>query len=178
MIIVSLVGGPGAGKTTNALLLAGKLKAAGVEAEYVSEAARDRHLEGKLASAAQFDLLASQMKRVVRCFGSGIQVIVTDSPIILQAIYAHSEAERERVIACHDMLAAVCDQRIFVIRRASDKDHSMVGRAHDAEQAKSLDVEVVTLLQLLRVPFTTLARECASDEIFNEIMGSLPLPTP
>ena len=76
-LIVNLYGGPGSGKSTGAAYIFSKLKMAGVDAEYVTEYAKDKVWEGnKEVFNCQFYITGKQVFRIHRCFGK-VDVIVT-----------------------------------------------------------------------------------------------------
>ena len=90
-LVVNLYGGPGTGKSTGAGIITGLLKAAGVDAEYVSEVAKDKVWEeNREALSNQAYMFGSQYYRISRVLGK-VDVIVTDSPLLLAFIYNHDE---------------------------------------------------------------------------------------
>lgn len=170
-LLINLYGGPGAGKTTTALRLTGALKAAGYEAEYVPEYARDLALEERLNVTPQFDILMEQTKRIMRTIGTGIDIVVTDSPILLQSLYSATAADRERAVVMHTALATVFDMMNFLIDN-NRLSHSMVGRITSKEDAQAIDGMSMKMLveggyEFLRVPkekaFDTILR-CIHEE--------------
>ena len=106
-IIVNAFGGPGSGKTTAAWEICAELKKAGILAEYVSEYAKELVYEMNSPSRAESDrakrllngsmesqgiLFAEQKHRVDRLMGQ-VAVVVTDSPILLSAVYANNRTQ-------------------------------------------------------------------------------------
>ena len=93
-IVVNLFAGPGAGKSTGAAYIFSKLKMAGVDAEYVTEFAKDKVWENNKDSLrkCQFYITGKQAWRMARCAGK-VDIIVTDSPILLSAMYASDNPE-------------------------------------------------------------------------------------
>lgn len=90
MIVVNLCGAPGAGKSTGAAYIFSKLKMAGINAELVTEFAKDKVWEGSQAVFEnQLYMLAKQYFRITRCENK-VDVIVTDSPILLSLIYGQN----------------------------------------------------------------------------------------
>jgi len=86
-LVVNLCGAPGAGKSTGAAYVFSKLKMAGVNAELVTEFAKDKVWEDTHAPFEnQMYMFAKQWFRITRCENK-VDVIVTDSPIILSLIY-------------------------------------------------------------------------------------------
>lgn len=86
-IILNLFSGPGAGKSTMAADIFAKLKRAGVNSELASEYAKDKVWEKSLSILEnQIYVFGKQHHRLFR-LKSQVDVIVTDSPILLSAIY-------------------------------------------------------------------------------------------
>ena len=90
-VIINLIAGPGAGKTTCAWEIAEKLKKQGYIAEYVSEIAKEYVweerfdlLDGSLVH--QKALLDMQKHRIDRLIGK-VDFVVTDAPLVLNSLY-------------------------------------------------------------------------------------------
>ena len=91
MLIVNLFGAPGAGKSTLAAYIFARLKMEGVNAELVTEFAKDKTWENnQKALANQVYVFGKQLYRITRC-QDDLDVIVTDSPLLLSVIYNHSD---------------------------------------------------------------------------------------
>ena len=91
MIIVNLFGAPGSGKSTGAAYIFSQLKMLGVDAELVTEFAKDKVWENNTEVLNnQTYVFGKQHFRISRC-ADKVDVIVTDSPLLLSAIYNHSE---------------------------------------------------------------------------------------
>ena len=87
MILVNLYGGPGSGKSTGAAYIFSKLKMAGVNAELVTEFAKEKVWEeSKAVFENQAYIFGKQYFRISRC-ADQVDVIVTDSPLLLSVIY-------------------------------------------------------------------------------------------
>lgn len=86
-IIINLLAGSGAGKSTNAARLFSMLKDKGVEVELVTEYVKDMVWEGRSKIfECQPYIFGKQLYKLKRLEGC-VDVIVTDSPIILSSIY-------------------------------------------------------------------------------------------
>lgn len=91
-IVVNLAGAPGAGKSTGAATIFAALKKAGVNAELVTEFAKDKTWEHNImALGCQEYVFGKQSYRLRRC-RDDVDVIVTDSPLPLSLIYNNNPA--------------------------------------------------------------------------------------
>ena len=87
MYVVNLFAPPGAGKSTGAAYIFAKLKMAGVNAELITEFAKDKVWEeNKEAIKNQAYLFGKQYYRMSRCKNK-VDVLVTDSPLLLSILY-------------------------------------------------------------------------------------------
>lgn len=91
MLVVNLFGAPGAGKSTGAAYIFSKLKMAGVNAELVTEFAKDKVWEeSKAVFQNQAYIFGKQYFRISRVQDK-VDVVITDSPIILSSFYANDD---------------------------------------------------------------------------------------
>lgn len=87
MRVINLYGGPGTGKSTTAAGLFFMLKQRGMKAELVTEYAKDLTYERRDLSN-QLAIFSEQERRMHRLKGSGVEYVVTDSPLLLSRVYA------------------------------------------------------------------------------------------
>ena len=86
-IVINLFGEPSAGKSTAAMDITARLKRKGINAEYVSEFAKDKVYENNSeVFKHQEYLFGKQSFKMGRVRGK-VQVMVVDSPLILCAVY-------------------------------------------------------------------------------------------
>lgn len=89
MLVVNLFGAPGAGKSTGAAYIFSRLKMMGINAELVTEFAKDKVWEGsKAVFENQAYIFGKQYFRISRVQNK-VDVVITDSPLLLSAFYSH-----------------------------------------------------------------------------------------
>lgn len=153
-IVVNLFAGPGAGKSTGMAGLFYKLKLAGVDVEMVTEYAKDKVWENnKKAFKCQSLLTGKQIYRISRCYGK-VDVIVTDSPICLGAIYDsdNSKGFEQHVV---DQFRKFSDNGInFFINRV--KPYNPNGRLQTEEESIAIDKELLEFMKKHNIQYTTI----------------------
>ena len=88
MRVVNLFAGPGAGKSTMAAGVFAGLKLRGVLAELALEFAKELTWEGRTSALnCQPFVFGEQLFRLQRLQDAGVEVVVTDSPLLLSAVY-------------------------------------------------------------------------------------------
>lgn len=141
-LVVNFLAGPGAGKSTMAAAVFSELKLAGMNAELVTEFAKDITWEGNSgALQCQPYITGTQIWRVERAVLGGAKVIVTDSPVILGAAYVRPEDPMYEVCLREHYKHANMN---FLVART--KKYSQVGRSHTEEQARELDGKIRDIL--------------------------------
>jgi len=173
-IIVNLFAGPGAGKSTTAFGVAHKLKLAGVDAELVTEYAKDVTWQENFNTLSnQIYVFAKQHNRQFHLRGK-VDVIVTDSPIVLSLAYCDceniSDAFPKLVIDefNHEDTRTVN----YFINRV--KPYNPNGRSQDEEEAKVIDGNVRDMLTEYEIDYHQInGDENAVDFITNEVLKIL-----
>lgn len=135
-IIVNLFAGPGAGKSTIAAEVFAELKWAGVEVELVREFAKDL-VWGKNWKAFNSQLFISGVQ-VYRqeILKDEVDVIVTDSPILLGVFYGASYRLREEI----EETFWSQDNLNYFLERV--KPYNPKGRRQSEESARGLDWQI------------------------------------
>jgi hypothetical protein len=145
MLIVNFYGGPGCGKSTTAAQTFGHLKMAGYRAELVTEFAKDLTWDASMKQLGYQPLVfAQQAWRLERLRGQ-VDVVVTDSPLLLSLIYASPEAPQ--CFLDYIRWEASRDDAVhFLLRRV--KPYQPFGRSQDEAAARELDDRIRLMLSV------------------------------
>jgi hypothetical protein len=153
-LICNLMGAPGAGKSTCAAGVFFELKMAGINAEYVSEYVKELVFEDRSTTMrSQPYIFGKQLRNLERLIGK-VDVIVTDSPIILSRFYGLKyEAGRYpdsfyQFVA--DQYARMGGLTYFIRRRAT---YQSFGRNQSEAESDAIAVEMQAMLDDLAIPY-------------------------
>lgn len=147
--IINLFAGPGAGKSTGAAYIFSKLKMARIDAELVTEFAKDKVWEeNNEVFKCQFYITGKQAFKISRVFGK-VDVIVTDSPIILGAIYADTQGLKHASINEFDKYEKN-NINVFINRV---KKYNPNGRHQTEDEAKAIDEQTKEFLKGQNIEF-------------------------
>lgn len=140
-IVVNLFSGPGAGKSTIAALLFGKLKLADIRCELVPEYAKELLWEGAAKQFADKNhITQGQLWRLQRLVGE-VDVIITDSPILLGLVYASPPANyRDWLWDTHFSFDSL---DYFLVRNPAVHRYQEYGRTQNEEEARAIDLRIV-----------------------------------
>lgn len=144
-LVVNFFAGPSAGKTTAALEITAGLKKEGYNVEYVSEFAKELVLEGRAEELKNQEFVTDeQYHRLDRLRNSGVEIIVTDSPVLLGQVYGAdttSEDYKNQVMEYHNSFE---NFNLFVER---GETFQVEGPVHDLEQSKAIDKKIIGMLK-------------------------------
>lgn len=172
MIVVNLFGGPGCGKSTGAAYIFAKLKMAGVNAELVTEFAKDKTWEkNSKALTCQPYVFGKQVYRMDRC-ADQVDVIVTDSPIILSLLYNEDQdIEPEFTEMVIKKFNEFNNYNFFLYRL---KEYNPIGRNQTEEEAKKIDNNILNLFNKHEIVYTTMNGELEGyEKIIDKILSIL-----
>lgn len=156
--IISLYGGPGAGKSTSAAYMYYVMKAAGENVELVREYVKDWAWEGrKIDTYDQIYFLGKQVRKESMLFGK-VKWLVTDSPIFMNYYYASiyctptlAQGVKAAVMAFYEQTLIDGNQHYHILlHRAQPYDPA--GRYQNEEEALSIDDGVERMLRHLKIP--------------------------
>ena len=151
MIVVNLFGVPGAGKSTGATYVFSKLKMQGINAELVTEFAKDMVWENnnKVLMNQEY-IFGSQSYRLSRCKDK-VDVIVTDCPLFLTAFYNKSSVLGDEFNKVVLNVFNTYNNVNYLIDRI--KDFNPIGRVHTEQQARNMREPLMNMLKDYNVPF-------------------------
>lgn len=152
-IVVNLFGVPGAGKSTGAAYIFSKLKLAGVNAELITEFAKDKVWEENsevFKPDNQCYLFGKQFYKMSRC-REKVEVIVTDSPLPLSILYNKSnilgEEFNQTVMNCFNSFNNIS----YLLLR--DKPYNPKGRLQTESESDALKTPLLKLLTERDIPY-------------------------
>lgn len=154
MLVVNLFGTPGAGKSTGAAYIFSNLKMRGINAELVTEFAKDMVWENnKEVFKNQAYIFGTQSFRISRCQDK-VDVIVTDCPLFLTAFYNKSPILGKQF---NDVVFSVFNSynniNYFIDRV---KDYNPIGRLQTEKESLALKAPMLRMLKDYKVDFTTI----------------------
>ena len=166
-LVVSLYGGPCSGKSTTMAGVFAKLKCLGIEAEMTSEFAKEKIWENSIDLLNnQIYVFGQQLQSIVRLVGK-VDVVVTDSPLLLSIIYGKNEVPEFKplVIAVNKRFRMLN----FFLRRSTPFHHK--GRIHNESESKDIDQKIELLLSEVKAPFNYV--DVDKDAVMNIVNATL-----
>ena len=151
MILVNLFGAPGAGKSTGAAYIFSQLKMRGVNAELVTEFAKDKVWEeSKAVFNNQAYIFGKQYFRISRC-ADKVDVVITDSPLLLSLVYNNDPVLGEEFNEVVRKVMNNYDCRNFYLVRT--KDYNPVGRFQTESESDAIADEIQALLEKEKINY-------------------------
>lgn len=151
---INLFGGPGSGKSTMASWLFAELKRQGLQVQLVDEFCKRWAYEGrKIQSFDQVYLLAKQLGREDAYLRAGVDLVVTDAPLLLMCSYSERNGDP---FAPALFQLALEFERVFPsvnVLLERDVEYQTQGRYEDQAGAMSMDQRIRSTLKRLEVPF-------------------------
>ena len=153
--IICLCGAPSSGKSTSAARLFSKVKELGFNAEMNREYIKDWIWEGRQAHEGdQTYFFAKAARKERNLMRSGVELIITDSPLILTHFYGMLTDRYERQfntsLAMLTQHHAICKDMNYKVDHhmilAGDRPYNPVGRFHTAEEARDCEGQIIQLL--------------------------------
>lgn len=172
MLVVNLFGAPSAGKSSGAAYIFGKLKMAGVNAEYSSEFIKGKVWEGNpMITSAQEYIFGKQSYQLRRLNGK-VDVVVCDSPLLLSAFYNNDPVLGEEFDAVVWKVFNSYENFNFFVRRV--KEYISAGRFQTEEESALVGENMEAFLEERDVDYITI-NGCQKDydEVVDIILSYL-----
>lgn len=172
MYIVNLFGAPGAGKSTGAAYIFSQLKMKGINAEYVSEFAKEKVWEeSKEAFKNQAYLFGKQYFRISRCKDK-VDIIVTDSPLPLSILYNRDDNLGEEFDTVVMNVFNSFKNFNYYINRT--KPYNPKGRLQTEKESDELVNPLKNLLNIYKIDFEEFNGEATDyDKIVEDIISKI-----
>lgn len=172
MLLINLFGGPGAGKSTGAAYIFSQLKMAGVNAELVTEFAKDKVWEGnKEVFKNQAYIFGKQYFKISRC-ADKVDVIITDSPLLLSIIYNDNPILGDSFNETVKNVFSSFNSMNYILSR--EKEYNPVGRNQTEDEAKEVDIQVKELLDSEKIAYELVeGNELGYDYIVDRVLEQL-----
>jgi adenylate kinase family enzyme len=164
-MIINLFAGPGSGKSTTCAGLFSKLKLAGINCEMALEYAKELVWENNLETLDdQIYVFAQQLHRI-NILKDKVDVIITDSPLLLSIIYDKSKNKIFKELVKEQFNNF--DNLNYYVRRNSI--YNPKGRLETIDEAVDKDVEILELLDDNHISYRSVDKNDAVDRIFNDV---------
>lgn len=171
-LIVNLLAGPGTGKSTTSAGIFHKLKSNDIDSELINEFAKDKTWEkNHIALSNQFYVSANQHYKQ-HILNGQVDVIVTDSPLIIGLFYYKEENEIirnsftsfiEESFRCQNNL------NIFLNRK---KKFNPNGRTQNEARCKAIDVEIKNFLDDRKISYCEIDADSSCVSIIYDMIVS------
>lgn len=136
MIVINMFGAPGAGKSTGAAHIFSQLKLAGVNAELVTEFAKDKvYEETKEVWNNQAYIFGKQSFKISK-LNEKVDVVVTDSPLFLSILYNQDDLLGGEFNTVVKRVFSHYDNMNYFVNRV--KPYNPSGRNQTEEQSDEL----------------------------------------
>lgn len=165
-LVINIIGGPDSGKSTNAALVFGKLKLQGINAELITEYAKSRVWEEAARTLTDQLYVTAKQNRMQRRCEDKVEVMVTDSPLIMGFYYGSEQPEWYKTML--EGLVNTYNNIYVFLKRSNERAYNPVGRLQDESNAKSIDIAFKQILDEKNIPYVEILSqtdEKAADEI-------------
>lgn len=172
MLVINLFGVPGAGKSTGAAYIFSRLKMNGINAELITEFAKDKVWENNTeVFKNQAYLFGKQSYRMSRCRDK-VSAIVTDSPLPLSIFYNNDKILGEDFNKTVMNVFNSYNNCNYLIQRV--KPYNSSGRHQTSRESDALFQPMVNFLCSREIEYT----ECNGDvggyeKIVNDVLKYL-----
>lgn len=182
--IVTLYGGPGSGKSTTCSGIFHKAKLAGLNVEMNREYVKEWVWEGREIKAGdQTYFFAKQARKERQYMENGLDLIITDSPLVLTHFYGlkYDQFEQKfntslQMLKQHHAICKYYGYKVdhFIIDRPAIKNYNSSGRNESEEIAEQYDIEIAQMLDSLGIKYKRVTNT-EDDDPSGAILGQVML---
>ena len=171
-IVVNLFGEPSAGKSTCAMDITAQLKRHGINAEYVSEFAKDKVYENNGEVFKHQEYLFGKQSFKMGRVKNKVQVMVVDSPLILCAVYNTDKVLGEDFNKTVLNVFNSYNNRNYLLTRYHSYENE--GRFQKEDEAKEVRKEIIDKLNQYNIKYEEIAStESNCEYIVEEVMEEM-----
>lgn len=171
-IVINLFGEPSAGKSTCAMDITSKLKRNGINAEYVSEFAKDKVYENNDEVFKHQEYLFGKQSFKMGRVKNKVQVMVVDSPLILCAVYNSDEVLGEDFNKTVLNVFNSYNNRNYLLTRFHSYENE--GRFQSEDEAEAVRGKIIDKLNQYNITYEEIAStESNCKYIVNKIMEEI-----
>lgn len=171
-IVINLFGEPSAGKSTCTMDITAQLKRNGINAEYVSEFAKDKVYENNNEVFKHQEYLFGKQSFKMGRVRDKVQVMVVDSPLILCAVYNKNKVLGEEFDRTVLNVFNSYKNRNYLLTRHHSYENE--GRFQNEDEAKVVRKEIIDKLAKYRIKYKEIAStEQNCKHIVEEIMEEI-----
>ena len=153
---INFYGGPGTGKSTMSALVFAELKKRGISVEQVQDYVKQVAYDGKdITKFDQLYFFAKQLNKEHALLKSDVEVVVTDTPILLTVCYAMQKDFPE--VESLEKIANAFDLEypsINIFLSRGGKEYKRIGRFETEMEARIIDDIIYGLLKKNNVKFS------------------------
>lgn len=153
MIVVNLFGGPGVGKSTGAAYIFSKLKLRGINAELVTEFAKEKTWENNKEALSNQEYIFGQQSYKISLLKDKVDVVVTDSPLLLSIIYNKSSSLDDSFTQTVLNVFNSYKNMNYLIKRI--KPYQPAGRNQTEEESNKISTTIEQLLKDHSIPYSS-----------------------
>lgn len=171
-IVINLFGEPSVGKSVCAMDITAKLKRKGINAEYVSEFAKDKVYENNGEVFKHQEYLFGKQSFKMGRVKDKVQVMVVDSPLLLCAVYNNDntlgEDFNKTVLNVFDSY----DNRNYLLTRKHTYEND--GRFQNESEAQEVREKIIEKLNEFKIDYTAVvSSEDTCEEIAHKIVEEI-----
>ena len=153
-LVVNVIGGPGTGKSILSAELFAKLKRSGITCDVSWEYIKRKLREKAVKVVQNQEYLFGKQQFQLFTMKDEVDVIITDSPLILNCVYDQSECQELKALVLKEYHKY--NNLLYFIERDTSFDYETEGRYQDLEGAKLVDAKLKNFLDDNSIQYKTI----------------------